>query len=211
MRQGEAGRGREREEPQGAACGNTHQPNFLVTSPHTRIGELTAGSLQGISTAMETGMKQFNRDIKELREVMSAEITARRNGNDKLVRRVQDIESREEAGLNELGELMGTELRKVRGSDERSDELTTSALETKATRAHTSVKTRLLRNHRNHSHPSSYSFSRFTSLITAPGSNRHNSRNCKRRKGRRKGVRDERGRQGEVRADDGDQEHGLED
>mmetsp|Transcript_5647 Transcript_5647/g.11296 ORF Transcript_5647/g.11296 Transcript_5647/m.11296 type:complete len:1400 (+) Transcript_5647:83-4282(+) len=78
-----------------------------------RIGELTAGSLQGISTAMESGMKQFNQDIKELREVMSAEITARRNGNDKVVKRVGDLESREEAGLSQLEELLGSEVRRL--------------------------------------------------------------------------------------------------
>ncbi|GMI36742.1 hypothetical protein TrRE_jg9651 [Triparma retinervis] len=78
-----------------------------------RIGELTAGSLQGISTAMESGMNQFNQDVKELREVMSAEITARRNGNDKVVARVEELESREEAGLSQLEELLGSEVRRI--------------------------------------------------------------------------------------------------
>ena len=92
-----------------------------------RIGELTAGSLQGISTAMESGMKQFNQDIKELREVMSAEITARRNGNDKVVARVADLESREEAGLSQLEELLGTEVRRIQDQIDAVPAMVTSA------------------------------------------------------------------------------------
>ncbi|GMI08444.1 hypothetical protein TrVE_jg9224 [Triparma verrucosa] len=78
-----------------------------------RIGELTAGSLQGISTAMESGMKQFQQDVKEIREVLSAEITARRNGNEKVLKRVEDVELREESALSELTELLGTQVRRL--------------------------------------------------------------------------------------------------
>ncbi|GMH69138.1 hypothetical protein TL16_g05086 [Triparma laevis f. inornata] len=78
-----------------------------------RIGELTAGSLQGISTAMESGMKQFQQDVKEIREVLSAEITARRNGNEKVIKRVEDVELKEESALSELTELLGTQVRRL--------------------------------------------------------------------------------------------------
>lgn len=60
---------------------------------------------------MESGMKQFQQDVKEIREVLSAEITARRNGNDKVIKRVEDVELKEESALSELTELLGTQVR----------------------------------------------------------------------------------------------------
>lgn len=75
-----------------------------------RIGELTASSLQGISTAMETGMKQFQSSTKEIKEVLSAEISARRNAGEKTSARMSEMELREEARINDLGEQVGARL-----------------------------------------------------------------------------------------------------
>ena len=56
-------------------------------------------------------MKKQQLGMKEIREVLSAEITARRSGNEKVIKRVADVETREESALNELRELLGTHVK----------------------------------------------------------------------------------------------------
>ena len=75
-----------------------------------RIGELTASSLRGISGAMEAGVRQFQASTKELREVLSAEISARRSSTEKMGGRINEMEMREEARVNDLAEQTGEQL-----------------------------------------------------------------------------------------------------
>ena len=88
-----------------------------------RIGELTASSLQGISTAMESGMKQFQSSTKEIREVLSAEISARRNNITAVHTRIDEVKLEEDGRINDLGEQVGEKLNAMRQQVEKLPEM----------------------------------------------------------------------------------------
>jgi len=78
-----------------------------------RIGEITAASVQGVSVVVESGLKQHSGEIKELREVVSAEITARRSASDKLGLAISSLGEELRSDSASTNELMGVEIGKV--------------------------------------------------------------------------------------------------
>ena len=78
-----------------------------------RIGEITAASVQGVSQALESGLTQHSSEITELREVISAEITARRNASEKLSVVCDGLHETQKSDDATTNELIGAEIAKI--------------------------------------------------------------------------------------------------